>query len=338
MKALVQIKEANGHIDRYYRLWRAYVLKQGGIRKLWTTPGQINEARCKNLADLMMGYFLDYSSDAFYNSPVDPKGVPLIDYGGAVGIQYNPWAVGHFALALFQRFLQSHDSRYRERFLVLADWFLAHKQYRPSGIVLWPYNFDYPPSLQAPWYSSLAQSVAISVLLRAYLWTKKLEYLETAQKAFHAFTVDVAEGGLLSRDREGYLFFEEVVPVQIYHILNGFISTLWGILEYHMITHDSQAQLLFNQGITSLEYYLPKYDTGWASLYSLQHLRKNLLLKDVASPFYQAFHVQQLDVLYRLTGHLAFEEYRRKWESYLHSPVCRARTFVTKALFKLLYY
>jgi len=336
MKAL--LKKSDSHIDRYYRLWRVYVFRQGGVRKLWTAPGQINEARFRSPTDLMVGYFLDYSSDASYDGPFDPQGVPLIDYSGTVGIQYNPWAVGHLALALFHRFLQSRDSRYRERFLVLADWFLAHKQYQASGIVLWPYNFDYPPSLQAPWYSSLAQSVAISVLLRAYLWTKKLEYLETAQKAFHAFTVDVAEGGLLSRDQEGYLFFEEVVPARIYHILNGFISTLWGIFEYELVTNDPRARLLFNQGIASLEHYLPQYDTGWASLYSLQHLHKSLLLKDVASLFYQAFHVQQVEVLYRLTGRTLFEEYRKKWESYLHSPVCRARTFAAKALFKLLYY
>lgn len=326
------------HTDRYYRLWRTHILKRGGVKALWTNPGKINEARCQNLDDLLEGYFLDFSRDASYPGPFDPHGIPMIDYSGTVGIQYNPWAVGHFALALFQRFLQTRESQHRERFIILADWFLTHGQHQSSEIVLWPYNFDYPPSLQAPWYSSLAQSVAISVLLRAYLWTGKLEYLETAQKAFPAFTLDVVEGGLSSRDQEGYLFFEEVLPAQIYHILNGFISTLWGIFEYELVTNDSRARLLFNEGITSLEHFLPEYDIGWASLYSLQHLRKSLWLKDVASLFYQTLHVRQLEVLYQLTGRKIFEEYRQKWESYLHSPMCRARTLAAKALFKLLYY
>jgi hypothetical protein len=52
----------------------------------------------------LKGYFLDFSLDAHYPGPFDSRGVPMIDYGGTVGVQYNPWAVGHFALAVFHKF------------------------------------------------------------------------------------------------------------------------------------------------------------------------------------------------------------------------------------------
>jgi hypothetical protein len=180
--------------------------------------------------------------------------------------------------------------------------------------------------------------VAISVLLRAHLWTERTEYLDTARGAFHAFTLSIADGGVSSRDELGYLFFEETVPVQVYHILNGFISSLWGVYEYGLATNDLRARMLFDEGLQALEHYLPEYDVGWASLYSLYHLHSGSRLKDVASLFYQTLHVRQLDVLYRLTGCLTFEKYRQRWESYLRIRTYRVRTLMAKALFKLLRY
>jgi hypothetical protein len=326
------------HLDRYYRLWRTHVLQQGGVKKFWTTTGRLNEARLKDPNDLLKGYFLDFSLDAHYPGPFDSRGVPMIDYGGTVGVQYNPWAVGHFALAVFHKFLQTGDAHYHAWFLALADWFVTSRQLHPPNAIVWAYNFAYPPGLKAPWFSALAQSVAVSVLLRSYLWTGNSKYLETAQGAFQAFTLDVSEGGVSVRDSNHYLFFEETIPVRIYHILNGFISSLWGVYEYYVVTQDHQARVLFKEGLRSLEYYLPQYDVGWTSLYSLSHLRSGSRLKDVASPFYHELHVKQLDVLYRLSGCALFAEYRQRWESYLHRPLWRARTLAAKAAFKLVHY
>lgn len=325
-------------IDRYRRLWRTHVLKHGGVRKLWTTPGKLNQARLDHPEDLLLGYFLDFSSDAQYSGPFDAQGVPLIDYGGSVGLRYNPWAVGHFAIACFHKYLQTRASSDRQRFLTLADWFVLQGQRHPTNGVLWSYDFDYPPGLKAPWFSSLAQSVAISVLLRAYLWTDDSKYLDIARGSFQTFKLSVSEGGVSMRDGAGHLFFEETVPVRIYHILNGFISTLWGIYEYAVVAQDHHAETLLGEGLSSLKYYLPEYDIGWASLYSLYHLHARSRLKDVASPFYQEFHVLQLNVLHRLTGWTIFAEYSKRWKSYLLNPLCQARTLGAKALFKLFYY
>ena len=327
------------HRDRYCRLWRTHVLQQGGVKKLWTTTGQLNEVRLKDPNNLLKGYFLDYSLDTQYPGPFDSHGVPLIDYGGTVGVRYNPWAVSHYALAIFQKFLQTGDPCYKKRFLILSDWLVAHGQLQPhNNTILWIYDFDYPPAIKAPWFSALAQSVAISVLLRSYLLVGQSKYLQTAQGAFQAFTLDISQGGVSTRDSNGYLFFEETVPVRIYHILNGFISSLWGIYEYWAVTQEHQAQALFEEGLRSLEYYLPQYDVGWASLYSLFHLKSGSRLKDVASPFYHEFHVKQLNVLYRLSGCALFDEYHQRWQSYLHSPLCQARTLAAKAIFKLVHY
>lgn len=325
-------------LDRYYRLLRTHALKRGGVKKLWTSPGELNEERLNEPEDLKLGYYLDFSSDADYSGPFNCYGIPMIDYGGEIGVQYNPWAIGHFGLAIFHRFLKRRDPYDHSLFMKLADWFVAHGQRGRGDLILWVYTFDWPPLLSAPWFSALAQSIAISVLLRAYLWSKNETYLSTARGAFLAFTRSVEEGGVSLRDPSGHLFFEETVPVTVYHILNGFISALWGIHEYQIVTRDSQASLLFDEGLRSLEYYLPQYDVGWASLYSLDHVRRKRCLKDVASLFYQKLHVQQLNVLYRLTGKNVFDQYRRRWEGYLKSRSSRWRTLMAKALFKLFYY
>jgi hypothetical protein len=87
-------------------------------------------------------------------------------------------------LLYFTSFLQTGDAHYHAWFLALADWFVTSRQLHPPNAIVWAYNFAYPPGLKAPWFSALAQSVAISVLLRSYLWTGNSKYLETAQEAF----------------------------------------------------------------------------------------------------------------------------------------------------------
>ncbi len=320
--------------DRYYRIIRTYILGKGGVKRIWSYEGDMNEHRLADPKDLLRGYFLDFSRDADYAGPFDAHAVPLVDYGGLIGRRYNPWAVGHYALASFQRYLQTGDAKYYFQFLKCHDWFLECAEYREDGSIVWSYDFSLVGDCVQRWISSLAQSYAVSVFLRMFLFTKNERCLEIAAKAFLPFTLPVTVGGVQTMDDEGNIFFEEDGLLLIPRILNGFIFALFGIYEFALFSE--HAWDLWHKGLDTLRKYLPLYDTGFFSLYNLPSSEDKL--RNVASSFYHLVHVRQLQVLYSLTGDSVFGEYAHRWAAFLKNARCRAQAYFCKMIFKLLRY
>lgn len=77
--------------------------------------------------------------------------------------------------------------------------------------------------IQSPWSSAMAQGQAISVLLRAYQFTGKETYLESARIAMNAFYIPLKDGGLKTSIKGGLLFFDEYPANPPTRVLNGFI-------------------------------------------------------------------------------------------------------------------
>jgi hypothetical protein len=138
------------------------------------------------------------------------------------------------------------------------------------------------------------------------------KYLETAEKAYEAFEVDIADGGVRFVDDEGNTWIEEYALFPPPHVLNGFIFALFGIYDLYRVTKDGGTLKLFNKEIKTLEKNIQKYDIGYWSLY-------NLLNKDPATKSYHELHIKQLNVLYKLTNRNIFNEYATRWEKYLQS-------------------
>ena len=79
---------------------------------------------------------------------------------------------------------------------------------------------------------------------------------------------------------------------------------------------------------------LKRYDVGFWSLYELS----GTWLHMVASPFYHALHIVQLEIMHRLTNESVFSEFSQKWERYRRDRWRRAYALSYKAVFKLCYY
>ena len=323
------------NIDYYKRILAAYLTnKKKSNISFWHTELKIN--RVEDIGQLK-NYYLDYTPKTNYQGPFDEKGVPMLNYGGNIGIQYNPDAIAQYGLGHFEKYLRSEDNNHKEIFLRQADWFVENIRERDKGIGVWEYNFDfeYFKRLKKPWYTSLAQGHGISVLVRAYSLTEKSIYLDTAKTAFLAFEhlIDV-DGGVKYIDEDGYVWFEEAIIKPCAHILNGFIWALWGLYDYYLATEDVGGKELFNQGIRTLEHNLYKYDNGFWSKYDLA----KTILPGIASWYYHRLHIVQLRVLYLLTDKKIFKRYADKWEKNYSKRHYRALALLWKALFKLIYY
>lgn len=296
------------------------------------TPEEESRARPGELRE----YYMTFARKADYAGALDDRGIPLLDYRGAIGAQYNPIAIAQYGLGNYNCFLRTGDTVRKDRFLRCADWLVASLRQNHAGLLVWMHDFDweYRDTLRAPWYSGLAQGQGISLLVRAHRETGRNEYLECARRAFKSFQVDVNSGGVLCKDADGDLWFEEYIVSPETHILNGFLWASWGVYDYSLATGDAVAGELFREAIETLRGRLKSFDLGYWSLY--EHSGTSLPM--IASAFYHALHIVQLRVMHKITGESFFTEWADCWEGYQRSWVNRKRALAMKIAFKLLYY
>jgi hypothetical protein len=317
----------------YKRLIETYIISPKSHISFWHEKPSINEDM--DFENPASGYYMTFFDKSMYSGPFDNNGIPLLDYKGKIGIQYNPTGISQYALGMYNRYLKENNDKYREIFLNQCDWLVNNLERNEKGIYVWIYHFDWNYSKTSkPWYSALAQGCGISSLIRAYIITKDVRYLETAMKAFISFTKTIKEGGVTYIDDEGNIWFEEEINEFYSHILNGFIWAIWGIYDLYLITKNNDVKMLYDKAVMTLEKNIHKYDVGYWSLYGLYPLR----FKMISSPFYHSLHIVQLRIMYKLTKKEIFNYYANKWENYKRSIYNRSRALLEKIIFKLLYF
>jgi heparosan-N-sulfate-glucuronate 5-epimerase len=335
-------------LSYYRRIFSAYLLPGKSHLTFWhETPAENPNATARELGE----YYMLFTEKANYAGTYDPSGIPLLDYHGHIGLQYNPIAIAQYGLGNYNLFRRTTDLVRRDKFFLVADWLCSLLESNLHGLAVWNHHFDweYRTTLKAPWYSALAQGQGISVLVRAWKESahkesKDSRYLDAAQRALASFYKPVNEGGVaFTHDRRdshrsiddcGDLWFEEYIVSPPTHILNGFIWASWGIYDYFLATNDHAAQELFSRAVQTLLHNLDRYDLGFWSLYEQSGTR----LPMVASLFYHQLHIVQLRVMYRLTREKKFADVADRWERYVRSRVNRARALCYKTAFKLCYY
>ena len=242
---------------------------------------------------------MPFLEKADYAGPYDSEEIPLLNYHGQIGRQYNPIAISQWGLGNFNLFLRSRDPERKRRSVAAADWLVKHLEPNSFGVPVWNHMFDweYRTPLKAPWYSALAQGQGISLLIRVWRETGRSEYLEAATRAFESFLKSTHEGGVVFTDERRGIWFEEYIVSPPTHILNGFIWAAWGVYDFFLATGDNAAQDCSRGGQHPAR-EPRRYDLGFWSLYEQSGTR----LPMVASPFYHQFHVVQLRAMHRLTG------------------------------------
>jgi heparosan-N-sulfate-glucuronate 5-epimerase len=322
-----------GRLNYYRRVSRAYVMPGKSQLTFWHDQPEVNSvAATGELGE----YYMPFFEKADYIGPYDASGIPLLNYHGNIGLQYNPIAISQWGLGNFNLFLRSKDEARKRKCVIAADWLVDHLEKNSSGVSVWNHYFDweYRTLLKAPWYSGLAQGQGISLLVRVWQATGKRDYLEAATSAFASFSKSVQEGGVCFTDERGDLWFEEYIVSPPTHILNGFVWAAWGVYDFFLATKDGVARYLFDRVTDTLRKNLDRYDLGFWSLYE----QSGTFLPMVASPFYHQLHVAQLRVMHRLTGDNMFSQIADRWETYARSRTKRTRALCYKGAFKLCYY
>lgn len=314
-------------IKRMLPLLSRYLSRTGSV-SFWHTPVFFSNYDFSTLK----GYYIDFSSKTAYKGPFE-KGIPLLDYKGAIGKQFNPCATAQYGLGWYQKLIKG-DKNAEKKFLQCAYWLrqTIHPLASESGV--WLYTFDLDAyDVKAPWISGLSQAQGISLLLRAYLYTQEDSFLETAKQALNALITPIEKGGLLRREGED-VYLEEVVSNRLTGILDGIIFAIFGLHDYYLVTKDKKIKMTLDETLQTLKKNLPLYDLNFWSkgdLYSID-------FPMIASPFYHNLHIEQLKALFSLTKEPIFEAYQKKWDGYQKSLFFKTKALIQKIYFKIRYY
>lgn len=317
----------------YRRILRTYLGSGRSQLTFWHEVPEINPGAS---TDRLGEYYMLFREKAEYAGHYDAVGIPMLDYHGVIGLQYNPIAIAQWGLANYNRFCETSDETRWQKTLKAADWLATNLEQNAHGLWVWNHHFDwdYRDALKAPWYSGLAQGQGVSLLLRAHACTEDEKYQRAAEKAFLALRRPIIEGGVLFEDEEKNLWIEEYLVDPPTHILNGFMWALWGVFDFWLARADVSAKEIFDRGVETLDHNLVRFDTGYWSLYEQSGTR----LKMLASPFYHQLHIVQLRVMSKLTGDVHFAAVADRWEGYAQRRSNRTRALVEKSVFKLLHY
>ena len=283
-------------------------------------------------------YYIDFSDKLNYSHYIDKQGVPMLNYYGNIGIKYNPTAVCQYGFGALQKYLSTEKVEYKEIFIAQCEWLVRTLKVDELGIGRWEYDFAGDVyevyKTNNTWISALSQAQGISLLLRGYILTGEIRYLDICHKAFNAFLYNVDKGGVLNWDSDGNLFLEESPTSKVSAILDGFLFAIWGVYDYYSITFDNRAYEIYELCIKTLLNVLPKYDLGYWSRADL-FLEKRIMH---ASFFYHKLHVEQLKVYYEKTNIQLFKYYSERWEEFYNNFWYRLKALIHKALFKVFHY
>ena len=263
------------------------------------------------------GYYNDLTEKVINGESLLPDEIPR--YYKDTGEKFV-FSIGvmQYGLACYDLYLLNGEDKHLDKMFVCADW-AVENQMKNGGWKTFEHLYPENP------YSSMAQGEGISLLVRAYKESSNEKYMQAAQKAVSFLLTPVEDGGV-AIITETELIFKEYTQRPI--VMNGWIFSLWGLLDYIKLTEDKKIKEQYEKSLATLEKYISHYDLGYWTRYDYS--------ERIAAPFYHKLHIDQFTVMYDLTGDKIFLNYKLKFEKYRDNFFYRNKAFVVKAKQKLM--
>lgn len=267
------------------------------------------------------GYYNDLTNKVNDIICLDENGIPVNTTIANVEA-YFPITIFQYGLGLYDLYLESKDTTYKKKFMIIADW--ALKKQEKSG--MWDCMETLKDSAHET-QSSMCQGEGASVLLRAYKITSDKKYFKGAEMAIKFMLKSVDEGGTCLYIGDEVIFQEYVSKYNL-SVLNGWIFSLFGLYDYYIETKNEKINTIMSKSIDTLINKLKQYDRGFWTNYDLKGT--------IASPTYHDLHIKQLRLLYEIFGKKEFYVYAVKWEKYQNSKIKKILSMVVKLKQKML--
>ena len=198
--------------------------------------------------------------------------------------QYNhPVGQASLAMAYLDHYRLTGSSTYLRRAVANAQR-LVDRHVESRGGWYFPYDFDFAvhgdtsSTLVAPWYSGMAQGMALSAFTRLYQATEDPAWKAAADATYASLDSAPVEGepfgSWVSSTGDLWLELYPRWPVETSErVLNGHIYAAFGVYDYAQLTGRADAIRLYDGALTTVgNYLISAFRTPrWASLYSLAH-------------------------------------------------------------------
>lgn len=131
----------------------------------------------------------EYMDEKYWDSyEHDNNGLPMVNYGSDIGMQYNPVTIEQYALVMYNLYIVDNENYYLQAFFSAVDWLVDNIELNSNGVTGIPYKFDLTRyALYSPWYSGMEIGQLISVMLRAYYLTGNYRFLNVASKCYLSY-------------------------------------------------------------------------------------------------------------------------------------------------------
>jgi len=238
----------------------------------------------------------------------DAAGVRMARVNGT--LYDHPVAQASYGLENLESYRLTNDGFYLTRAQAQADR-LVSRAVRVGGALYLPYPFSFDlhglttQRVFAPWYSAMAQGQALSLFVRLAEVTGQAKYRTAADGVFASYLRPrgSATPWTVWVDANGYLWLEEYAGAHPDRTYNGLMFGAFGLWDYHRLTGDDRARLLWDAAVTTVVAYAPTIrNAGWLSSYCLSH-------EWSVVETYHLIHISQLASLYAMTHHPALARY-----------------------------
>jgi hypothetical protein len=222
----------------------------------------------------------------------------------------HPVAQAQYMVNMLRNYRVTSEPQYLDAAIANADR-LLERATKVGRAIFFPYPFDYPLQarglLRAPWYSGMAQGIALAGFVRLFEQTGDPKWSAAADATFASFLVPQSGAGPWVTMVEGeLLWFEEYPWAPADHTFNGHVFALYGLYDYWRLTRDPRAESLIRGGLATAEVAASRVRVpGGVSRYCIS---SSCIDRYVHISFYHRVHIRQFTTLYRLTGHEAFAE------------------------------
>lgn len=226
----------------------------------------------------------------------------------------HPVAQASYGLANLSSYDLTGDDRYLDRAIAQATR-LVDTKIESRGAWYLPYPFDFSlhgraaETLQAPWYSAMAQGMATSLFVGLFHRTDDDAWSTAAAGTVASFRNPPEDDmpWVMQVDDDGYLWLEEYPtdpPARSDFTFNGHSYATFGLYDYASLTGDPLSTLLFDGAATTTRRYGMAFapvgfrSRSWLSAYCLRH--------DVLDAKYHGIVTEQLRAIHSLTADALF--------------------------------
>jgi hypothetical protein len=241
-------------------------------------------------------------------------------------------AQAQYGLGSLSSYQLTQNATYLRRAIAQANRLVATRVASRSSWYF-PYRFDFAlhgkasETLQAPWYSAMAQGLALSLFVRLSQTTGDAAWLADADAVAASFRNAPATGlpSTVHVDGRGFLWLDEYpeVPASSSDLtFNGHMFGFFGLYDYAHQTADPVASQLWDGAAMTVRRYGQNgfRHTNWISRYCLKH--------QTPAPDYHAIvtvqmlhvHAQTGDALFARVADLYLADYPRDFHTRVRFP------------------